>query len=166
MQQKELLTLENNSSTNDQCPDISETNGIKTETMTKSKSKSADNYISPPVKSLFSESKRSDLTPWKNSDSSKSYSKVESNIISEYEEIQTLNNLNTICRKAHFINVNKRIIRIIRMRAKFGLRRLKRSRHVPLFDLDSIVRNLAYYPTQDSLRASSDNSRVLDQYQV
>lgn len=107
-------------------------NTQKVESLNKTK-KLCEIIIPSPVKSLFSDSKISENIPWLKNNDNNLYENTKSRLTNEYSEVQALNNLNNVCRKAHFMNIDKKLIRY---RAKLALRRLKRNKHVPLFDLD------------------------------
>ncbi|XP_077291541.1 ada2a-containing complex component 2 [Arctopsyche grandis] len=137
-------------------------NTQKVESLNKTK-KPYENFIPTPVKSLLSDSKISENIPWLKNNDDNLYENVKSRLTNEYTEVQDLNNLNNVCRKAHFMSIDKKLIRY---RAKLALRRLKRNKRVPLFDLDNMVTKLAYYPLQNTSTHLSNERRVLDQFQV
>lgn len=100
------------------------------------KQKPSFEYLAPPVvSSLFTRSNDDgeDL-PWNDGNQLKTNSRDEGLIpATEYEEVQLLNNLNSICRKAQYENIDKNLIRL---RAKLSLRKLKKSKHLPVWNLD------------------------------
>lgn len=74
--------------------------------------------------------------PWLKNDNKDSYKSIQPLLTTEYAEVQNLNHLNNVCRKAHFVKIDKNLIR---HRAKLALRRLKRNKQLPLFNLDKYV---------------------------
>ncbi|XP_026319569.1 cysteine-rich protein 2-binding protein [Hyposmocoma kahamanoa] len=81
--------------------------------------------------------------------------------ISEYEEIQLLKQVEHLIPKVK--DANKKAY-LCRLKAKLALRRLKRHKHLPIFDLDKAVKMLGGYVTEDP-RVAMNPERVLDRFQ-
>ncbi|CAG4989138.1 unnamed protein product [Colias eurytheme] len=81
--------------------------------------------------------------------------------MTEYEEMQLLKNVENLIVKVR--DVEKRAY-LCRMRAKLALRRLKRHKHLPIFDLDKTVRILGGYILEDR-QTIANPERVLDRFQ-
>ncbi|KAG7311052.1 hypothetical protein JYU34_003909 [Plutella xylostella] len=114
-----------------------------------------------PIKreSLFSKELNSITMPWLPDE--KPEVKKDLVEMSEYEEVQLLKQVEGLIPKVK--DANKRAY-LRRFRASLALRRLKRHKHLPIFDLEKSVRLLGGYMTEDS-RTSANSERVLDRFQ-
>ncbi|VVC94926.1 unnamed protein product [Leptidea sinapis] len=81
--------------------------------------------------------------------------------LTEYEEIQLLKNVEGLIAKVK--DVEKRTY-LSRFRAKLALRRLKRHKHLPNFDIDRSVKVLGGYTTEEKSTVLNVD-RVLDRFQ-
>ncbi|KAL4713940.1 hypothetical protein ACJJTC_015594 [Scirpophaga incertulas] len=81
--------------------------------------------------------------------------------MTQYEEIQLLKKVEGMIPKV--MDPNKRA-QLYRLRAKLSLRRLKRHKHLPIFDLDKAVRLLAGF-VADGPKTIASADRVLDRFQ-
>ncbi|KAG6445962.1 hypothetical protein O3G_MSEX004189 [Manduca sexta] len=81
--------------------------------------------------------------------------------MTQYNEIQLLKQVETMIPKVK--DVNKKAY-LCRLKAKLALRRLKRHKHLPIFDMDRAVKLLGGYVTDDA-RTSANAERVLDRFQ-
>ncbi|CAK1544359.1 unnamed protein product [Leptosia nina] len=81
--------------------------------------------------------------------------------MSEYEEIHLLKTVEGLIQKVKDSNKNAYLCRL---KAKLALRRLKRHKHLPMFDLDKSVQILGGYVTDDK-KTVSNIERVLDRFQ-
>ncbi|XP_075991155.1 ada2a-containing complex component 2 [Anticarsia gemmatalis] len=127
--------------------------------------KTFDKPKKPPVEdkpirreSLFSNELNSIDLPWE-----EVLPKAEPDVIemSQYEEIQLLKKIENMIPKVK--EPNKKAY-LCRLKAKLALRRLKRHKHLPLFDLDKAVKLLGGYITEDP-RVVINSERVLDRFQ-
>ncbi|XP_041975407.1 cysteine-rich protein 2-binding protein [Aricia agestis] len=107
--------------------------------------------------SLFSTQLNSVDYPWEDPEPEPEQGLVE---MTEYQEIQLLKTVEGLiprvkepCSRAE----------LYRLRAKLALRRRKRHKHLPLFDIDRAVRVLSGYVTEGSRAAQDD--RILDRFQ-
>lgn len=80
--------------------------------------------------SLFSSLPNSTNMPWVEEISQENTNLVQ---MTEYEEVQLLKNIENIIPK---VKDGEKKAELCQMRAKLSLRRLKRHRHLPMFDLD------------------------------
>ncbi|KAJ8735209.1 hypothetical protein PYW07_006829 [Mythimna separata] len=108
--------------------------------------------------SLFSSELNSVDTPWEDPLPKTQPDLVE---MSQYEEIQLLKKVEGLIPKVR--EPNKKAY-LCRLRAKLALRRLKRHKHLPIFDLDKEVKLLGGYVTEDP-RVVINAERVLDRFQ-
>ncbi|CAB3239498.1 unnamed protein product [Arctia plantaginis] len=108
--------------------------------------------------SLFSSELNSVDLPWEDPPPKPDSSIVE---MSQYEEIQLLKKVENLIPKVK--EPNKKAY-LQRLKAKLALRRLKRHKHLPIFDLDKSVKLLGGYVTDDP-RVVINSERVLDRFQ-
>ncbi|CAH0592107.1 unnamed protein product [Chrysodeixis includens] len=108
--------------------------------------------------SLFSTELNSVDLPWEDE-----VPKPETDLVemSQYEEIQLLKKVENLIPKVK--EPNKKAY-LTRLKAKLALRRLKRHKHLPLFDLDKAVKLLGGHVTEDP-RVITNAERVLDRFQ-
>ncbi|XP_059052183.1 cysteine-rich protein 2-binding protein [Achroia grisella] len=107
--------------------------------------------------SLFSTELNSIDMPWMGEVSEPKNDLVE---MTQYEELQLLKQVEGLIPKVKDINKKAELHRL---KAKLALRRLKRHKHLPLFDLDKVVKILGGYVTEDSRIVSTE--RILDRFQ-
>ncbi|XP_052748789.1 cysteine-rich protein 2-binding protein isoform X2 [Galleria mellonella] len=107
--------------------------------------------------SLFSTELNSVDMPWVDEPPETRSDLVE---MTQYEELQLLKQVEGLIPKVK--DVNKKA-ELYRLKAKLSLRRLKRHKHLPLFDLDKTVKILGGYVTEDSRVVNAE--RVLDRFQ-
>ncbi|XP_038207812.1 cysteine-rich protein 2-binding protein [Zerene cesonia] len=81
--------------------------------------------------------------------------------MTEYEEVQLLKNVENLIVRVR--DVEKKAY-LCRMRAKLALRRLKRHKHLPIFDLDKTVKILGGYIMEER-QTITNPERVLDRFQ-
>ncbi|XP_013149345.1 PREDICTED: uncharacterized protein LOC106111747 [Papilio polytes] len=108
--------------------------------------------------SLFSTQLNSIELPWLEPDPPPAPDLVE---LSEYEEIQLLKRVENLILKVK--DPNKKAY-LHRFRAKLALRRLKRHKHLPIFDLDKTARVLRGYIADDP-KVLMNAERILDRFQ-
>lgn len=108
--------------------------------------------------SLFSTELNSTDVPWEDPLPKPTRDTVE---MSQYEEIQMLKKLENLIPKVK--EPNKKA-ELCRLKAKLALRRLKRHKRLPLFDLDNEVKILGGYMMEDP-RVALNTERVLDRFQ-
>ncbi|XP_013177178.1 PREDICTED: cysteine-rich protein 2-binding protein isoform X1 [Papilio xuthus] len=108
--------------------------------------------------SLFSTQLNSIDMPWLEPDPPPAPDLVE---VSEYEEIQLLKRVENLIPKVK--DSNKKA-HLHRFRAKLALRRLKRHKHLPIFDLDKTARLLRGYIADDP-KVLMNAERILDRFQ-
>ncbi|RVE40709.1 hypothetical protein evm_014641 [Chilo suppressalis] len=81
--------------------------------------------------------------------------------MTQYEEIQLLKQVEGLIPKVR--DPNKKAY-LCRLKAKLALRRLKRHKHLPIFDLDKAVKVLGGFMTGDP-KEKLNAERVLDRFQ-
>ncbi|CAG9796843.1 unnamed protein product [Diatraea saccharalis] len=81
--------------------------------------------------------------------------------MTQYEEIQLLKQVESLIPK---MKDPQKKAYLYRLRAKLALRRLKRHKHLPIFDIDKAVKLLGGYMTDDT-REEINTDRVLDRFQ-
>ncbi|XP_045524206.1 cysteine-rich protein 2-binding protein isoform X1 [Pieris brassicae] len=81
--------------------------------------------------------------------------------MTEYEEIQLLKTIEALVLK---VRESEKKAYLSQLKAKLALRRLKRHKHIPVFDLDKTVKILGGYVTEDK-KIISNIERVLDRFQ-
>ncbi|KAJ0182821.1 hypothetical protein K1T71_002190 [Dendrolimus kikuchii] len=81
--------------------------------------------------------------------------------LTQYEEVHLLKQVEGLIPK---IRDPSRKASLCRLKAKLALRRLKRHKHLPIFDLDKTVKILGGYVTEDP-RVVANVERVLDRFQ-
>ncbi|XP_068626195.1 cysteine-rich protein 2-binding protein [Battus philenor] len=81
--------------------------------------------------------------------------------ITEYEEIQLLKRVEGMISR---VKDPKKKAHLHRFRAKLALRRLKRHKHLPIFDLDKTVKLLSGYVAEDP-KVVMNAERILDRFQ-
>ncbi|KAM3960927.1 ada2a-containing complex component 2 [Aphomia sociella] len=107
--------------------------------------------------SLFSTELNSIDLPWEEELPEPNSDLVE---MTQYEELQLLKQVEGLISKVK--DVNKKAD-LYRLKAKLSLRRLKRHKHLPLFDLDKTVKILGGYITENARVVNTE--RVLDRFQ-
>ncbi|XP_022821968.1 cysteine-rich protein 2-binding protein [Spodoptera litura] len=108
--------------------------------------------------SLFSTELNSVDNPWEDPLPKSEPDLVE---MTQYEEIQLLKKVDNLILRVK--DPNKKGY-LSRLRAKLALRRLKRHKHLPVFDLDKEVKILGGYVSEDP-RTVVNSERVLDRFQ-
>ncbi|XP_063826870.1 cysteine-rich protein 2-binding protein [Ostrinia nubilalis] len=108
--------------------------------------------------SLFSTELNSVDLPWM-----EKFPEPDKNLVpmTQYQEVQLLKQVEGMIPKMK--DPNKKAY-LCRLKAKLALRRLKRHKHLPLFDLDKAVKLLGGYLTEDP-RDVMNTERVLDRFQ-
>ncbi|XP_063899534.1 cysteine-rich protein 2-binding protein [Helicoverpa armigera] len=108
--------------------------------------------------SLFSTELNSVGNPWE-----EPLPKPDPNLVelTQYQEVQLLKKVENLIPKVKDPNKKGHLSRL---RAKLALRRLKRHKHLPIFDLDKEVKLLGGYMTEDP-RVVVNAERVLDRFQ-
>ncbi|XP_049875852.1 cysteine-rich protein 2-binding protein [Pectinophora gossypiella] len=107
---------------------------------------------------LFSTELNSVDLPWVEKPPEDSKDLVE---MSEYDEIQLLKQVENLIPKVK--DPNKKAY-LYRLKAKLALRRLKRHKHLPIFDLDKTVKLLGGYVQEDN-KVVVNAERILDRFQ-
>ncbi|XP_060806857.1 cysteine-rich protein 2-binding protein [Amyelois transitella] len=107
--------------------------------------------------SLFSSELNSVDIPWFEKVPDKREDLVE---LSQYEEVQLLKRAAALAARAGAARAHE----LRRLRARLALRRAQRHRHLPVFDLDKIVKVLGGYVAEDP-RLVTSSDRVLDRFQ-
>ncbi|KAH9635748.1 hypothetical protein HF086_013856 [Spodoptera exigua] len=108
--------------------------------------------------SLFSTELNSVDNPWEDPLPKSEPDLVE---MTQYEEIQLLKKVENLILRVK--DPNKKGY-LCRLKAKLALRRLKRHKHLPVFDLDKEVKILGGYMSEDP-RTVINSERVLDRFQ-
>ncbi|KAJ2940743.1 hypothetical protein O0L34_g14854 [Tuta absoluta] len=124
----------------------------------KSKIKLADEKPIVRRENLFSTELNSVDLPWIHNTPEPDKNLVK---ISEYEEIQLLKQVENLIPKVK--DPNKKAY-LYRLKAKLSLRRLKRHKHLPIFDIDKSVKLLGGYVPEDP-KVKMNAERVLDRFQ-
>ncbi|KAI5632058.1 acetyltransferase (GNAT) family domain-containing protein [Phthorimaea operculella] len=124
----------------------------------KSKIKLVDEKPIVRRENLFSTELNSVDLPWVNNTPEPDKNLVE---LSEYEEIQLLKQVENLIPKVK--DPNKKAY-LYRLKAKLALRRLKRHKHLPIFDIDKTVKLLGGYVPEDP-KVKMNVERVLDRFQ-
>ncbi|KPJ00334.1 Cysteine-rich protein 2-binding protein [Papilio xuthus] len=127
-----------------------------------SDSRSSPQHLDPPTSDDYEDRTRPQLNsidmPWLEPDPPPAPDLVE---VSEYEEIQLLKRVENLIPKVK--DSNKKA-HLHRFRAKLALRRLKRHKHLPIFDLDKTARLLRGYIADDP-KVLMNAERILDRFQ-